>query len=211
LPTRLSRIAASSFPFSRSSFVGLGSVFRARRMPFSMRRWISFAGRSSSLISADHMPKGSPFKFGRRKCIFCKRQPPEAIISKEHVFADWLRELFPRGTDTTHTLGVMEWATNRGTKVLDKTGQGHSGSKKIRHVCQLCNGTWLSNDVEDVAKPVLTPLLIGHSLVINAAMQKIIATWAANPSSRIGAILKRWWIINQLLRPKGLHYGGLFG
>jgi hypothetical protein len=32
-----------------------------------------------------------------------------------------------------------------------------------------------------------------------------------NPSSRIGAILKRWWIINQLLRPKGLHYGGLFG
>ncbi len=34
---------------------------------------------------------------------------------------------------------------------------------------------------------------------------------AINPSSRIGAILKRWWIINQLLRPKGLHYGGWFG
>ena len=39
----------------------------------------------------------------------------------------------------------------------------------------------------------------------------LIISGGFSPSSRIGAILKRWWIINQLLRPKGLHYGGGFG
>lgn len=125
------------------------------------------------------MPKGLPFRYGRRKCIFCKRQPPEVSISKEHLFALWLRELFPRDACTTHTLGVMESATNQEVRELRKNGQGHSGSKKIRHVCQTCNGTWLSNNIEDVAKPIITRLLSANRSSIDAATQKVLATWAA--------------------------------
>jgi len=94
------------------------------------------------------MAKGVSFKYGRRQCMYCTQQPPEVIISKEHLFAEWLREIFRRTADTTHTIGVFEWATAPGRSMPKETrtqGQGHSGSKKIRNVCSKCNETWLSN------------------------------------------------------------------
>ncbi len=123
-----------------------------------------------------------PFKYGRRKCIFCQRQPPEVIITKEHLFADWLREIFPRTSETTHTLGIIEWDGRPGRvppRGGTKEGQGHSGSKKIRHVCKACNETWLSNDIEKPAKPILIPLLNGEPMMLNPNMQQILAAWAA--------------------------------
>jgi hypothetical protein len=105
------------------------------------------------------MAKGNPFLYGRRRCIFCERRPPDVKISKEHVFADWLRDIFPRDAKTTHTLGVIDWQRGLARPtVTKKHGQGHSGSKKVRAVCQECNGTWLSS-LEDTAKPILTLLM----------------------------------------------------
>jgi hypothetical protein len=128
------------------------------------------------------MAKGVPFRYGRGQCIFCTRQPPEVVISKEHPFADWLRDLFPRTAETTHTLGVLEWASSPGrspSKETRRSGQGHSGSKTIRRVCRSCNQTWLSNKIEEVARPILTPLINGERFELDPAMQQVLATWAA--------------------------------
>ena len=49
----------------------------------------------------------------------------------------------------------------------------------MRHVCKTCNETWLSNNVEVPAKPILIPLIKGERVDIDSAAQKILATWAA--------------------------------
>jgi hypothetical protein len=124
------------------------------------------------------MPKKPPFLYGRGRCIFCQ----EYGVSQEHVFGLWLREIFPRDERTTHTRGVVEWAeiaTPDQPSVFTKTGQGHSGSKKVRVVCRRCNETWLSNDVEEAAKPILLPLIAGKSGTLTLPMQRILALWAA--------------------------------
>jgi hypothetical protein len=169
----------------------------------------------------------TPFKYGRRRCIFCQRQPPEVSISKEHLFADWLREIFPRTAETTHTLGVFQWAGSPGrsslTDRITREGQGHSGSKKIKHVCRTCNETWLSNQVEDAAKPTLTPLINGETMTVNADMQRILSTWAAktvmtaehvHPSKVVVHQIERTCLKDNLLPPAGWYiwigtYGGV--
>lgn len=101
------------------------------------------------------------------RCIFCQG----FHLSKEHLFADWLRDLFPRSAADTHTMGVAEggpWTLSR--------QQGHSGSRKIRTVCIPCNRTWI-NHIDDDAKYVATPLIQGNATVITPAMQKVLANW----------------------------------
>lgn len=160
------------------------------------------------------MPKNNPFASGRGQCIFCTRQPPEASITKEHVFADWLRALFPRSPQTTHTLGVHEWASSPGrspAKVTRRQAQGHSGTKKIRKVCRTCNGTWLSQ-IEEAAKPILIPLIGGERLEVDSAMQQALATWAAktamtaeqlHPSKVVVLQDERTWLKDHRIPPPG--------
>jgi hypothetical protein len=112
------------------------------------------------------------------------RRPPEVKISKEHVFGDWLREVFPRDGTTTHTHGTITWPPDTLPQSqhevwLDPRGHGHSGSKKIGVVCRSCNGTWLSNDLEDAAKPILIPLVGEMNGTLTKDMQRILATWTA--------------------------------
>jgi hypothetical protein len=171
------------------------------------------------------MAKGIPFLYGRRSCIFCERRSPEVKISKEHLFADWLRELFPRTSETTHTMGIinwMGWVVGSRPPTTMHQGQGHSGSKKVRAVCQNCNETWMSNNVEDVAKPILIPMMTNEAITLNASMQRILSTWAAktamtadrvHPSKSALHQTERIWLMDELSPPSGWHvwvasYGG---
>lgn len=124
------------------------------------------------------MAKGDPYKKGRKRCIFCE----EYNVSKEHVFGDWLRELFPRDSKTTHTHGTVIWHEPDQpdeSSIARMEKQGHTGSKKVRVVCQTCNTNWLSTKIESSAKPVLIPLITNHSGLLSEAMQRILAVWVA--------------------------------
>ena len=166
------------------------------------------------------MAKGKSFRHGRGTCIFCTRQPPDVKISKEHVFAEWLRELFPRDASTTHTHGIVSWPTTGSATapqtITQRIGQGHSGSKKVKVVCHDCNSTWLSNQVETPAKAVMLPLIIGNKAELGSEEQKALATWAAktvmtaeqiNRSPVQPAILQaeRTWLKANLAAPEGWH------
>ena len=160
--------------------------------------------------------KRAPFRSGRGRCIFCQREPPAVKISKEHVFGDWLRDIFPRDANTTHTLGAIDYPTgfssHRRPIVTRIVGQGHSGSKKVKVVCKNCNETWLSNRVEDAAKPILIPMIAGRSGLLTEDMQAIVATWFAKTAMtaehlrrEYNAITQkeRTWLMNNLTPPSG--------
>lgn len=169
---------------------------------------------SSSRLRGHHMPRKPPFLHGRRKCIFCERQPPDIKITGEHIFSDWLRELFPRDDKTTHTQGVITWPlagppdVPPSIKLSPKLG--HSGSRKVSAVCDRCNERWMSN-LEEAAKPILIQMITGRGGEISPSMQRTLATWAAKTAmtgERIvaeSAVIKqsqRAWLKERLEPPK---------
>jgi hypothetical protein len=90
--------------------------------------------------------------------------------------------------------------------------QGHSGTRKIRDVCSACNETWLSNDIEKPAIPILIPLINGDRTEIDPNMQRILATWAAktvmtaeyvHPTKVVIHQDERTWLKENLASPVG--------
>jgi len=103
------------------------------------------------------------------RCIFCHGFG----LSKEHLFSDWLRELFPRAADDTHSVGEKDETPWRLTQ-----HQGHSGTKKFRSVCKKCNNEWMSG-VDDAAKQVAVPLIRGEHSTVTRDIQRALALWFA--------------------------------
>jgi len=116
------------------------------------------------------------------KCIFCEGASGSGM-SKEHIFPDWLRELFPRSPEDTHTHGFTSWAElSPGSPLSPITrshrGQGQASTKKVRVVCRKCNNEWLGR-LEKRMKPLLSQLIMGESVSLGDSEQLFIATWAA--------------------------------
>lgn len=67
---------------------------------------------------------------------------------------------------------------NKKTKISDEKRdfQGHVVNKRIRVVCKACNNGWMSRLEED-AKPILTPLILGSSGILDAEMQLTLSRW----------------------------------
>jgi hypothetical protein len=157
------------------------------------------------------------FRRRRRTCIFCTQQPPAVKITNEHVFADWLREIFPRDATTTHSHGIITWPLQGSPQVrpavwVRPRQQGHSGSKKVGVVCRSCNSGWLSNEIEEAAKPILIPLIAGRDGTLIRHMQRVLATWAVKTTMTAEHINKgkavvhqseRTWLKDNLSPPAG--------
>ncbi len=110
-------------------------------------------------------------------CIYCGRPGS----SKEHVWPKWVR---------THALKVMNikianFQSYSGTH--DRVGrdpvsimrkEGHSRlSLTIRHACQECNTGWMSN-LEEVAIPIVKPMIEGKKTRLTLDETKILRAWA---------------------------------
>ena len=92
------------------------------------------------------------------KCIFCNGASGTRL-TKEHIFPDWLRRLFPRSPTDTHTHGHTSWKGLQPVTSLTKK-QGQAGSRRVKVVCQKCNNEWLSG-LEKRTKPLLLMLIHG--------------------------------------------------
>jgi hypothetical protein len=112
-------------------------------------------------------------------CIFCGGASG-ASVSKEHVFPDWLCQLFPRSAQDTHTHGITNWIGLRlDTPVTARRQrQGRVTTRKVRVVCKKCNNEWLSS-LETSAKPLLCALLRGAQFALGPEEQLLLATWMA--------------------------------
>src|SRR5262249_20846943 len=113
------------------------------------------------------------------KCIFCGRR---GQLSKEHVFPDWLSQLFPKSPSDTHQHGTVTWKTAPDGKPFRtpviRRRQGQAGSKKVRTVCETCNNGWLSV-LENTTKPLLSEIVRGRARLLDNSDQLILATWIA--------------------------------
>lgn len=108
-------------------------------------------------------------------CIYCGERRK---LTKEHVFPDWIRNILPRKSGR-HTLRFVDKASARAEDIQTlKKIDGDPGSLRIRRVCGVCNGGWMST-LQQKAKPIITALVMGEGDTLTSAQQRIIAGFVA--------------------------------
>lgn len=106
------------------------------------------------------------------RCIFCG----EGKLSKEHIWANWLREYIPRPLEKHKVRSALIMPDDIKEKVQVRSGDPHS--RRIRCVCRGCNNGWMSQ-LQELAKPVLIPLIKGQATIINRKNARLLAGWAS--------------------------------
>jgi hypothetical protein len=106
-----------------------------------------------------------------RKCIFCAR----GNLSKEHFWPAWATEHLPDAVAREETLQIAEGAVAQ-TRTMSRPGS--LKHKKLRLVCEPCNNEWMSV-IENDAKRVVLPMLLGQSLFLDEGAQRMLARWIA--------------------------------
>lgn len=113
-----------------------------------------------------HMAKPQGF------CVYCGGPR----LSKEHLYADWLRDFVPRDADEHHFATTVAFPHKQTHKLQRRTGDTHA--RRLRCVCVNCNRGWMS-DLQQAAKVHLVPMLRGDRCCLKRDAQKIVAGWAA--------------------------------
>jgi hypothetical protein len=134
-----------------------------------------------------------------RRCIFCGGFG----VTKEHVFPDWLRAIFPRLPTDTHTFGSLDMVhmPTVGHVFIPqrKQGQGQAGVKTVKVVCGPCNNGWLSA-MEEETKPLLERMVYGSQGILGAAEQKQLAVWIAKTTMTAEYLMPKEVAIYQMER-----------
>lgn len=111
------------------------------------------------------------------KCVFCGA----ADVTKEHVFSRWTHQyMLPRESGKAKSFIGMDYI-DRSDHIVQKL-PGAIRDWQVKCVCggfqHSCNSGWMKG-IEDAAKPILKPLILGQQTRISPSSQQIIATWAS--------------------------------
>jgi hypothetical protein len=116
------------------------------------------------VVSAAPYPRLVP-----NACRFCGSTAHK--IDNEHVWPDWLADFLPeiRGT------GYSErWSSAAGRERWPEAPL----KATVRTFCKDCNSGWMSQ-VENAAKSIVGPMVIGKHTQIDEESQRIVANWIA--------------------------------
>ncbi|WP_395639725.1 hypothetical protein [Pseudolysinimonas sp.] len=103
---------------------------------------------------------------GGRVCAFCGST---ATLTREHVFGDWLSKIGLGDEPAELVAGSLN-------QLGKKLGPTRPFQTKVKNVCATCNNGWMGR-LEETAKRVLTPLVLGGSGQIERPDQGAIAAW----------------------------------
>lgn len=106
------------------------------------------------------------------KCIFCD----SFGVTKEHMWADWLRNYVPREMAEHHIASAFVFPNREEEEVVRRNGDPHS--RKIKCVCGSCNNGWMSK-LQEAVKPFLVPMLMGENVSLHRKGQTKLAAWTA--------------------------------
>ena len=109
------------------------------------------------------------------KCIFCGF---EGKLTREHIWADWLRAYIPKDMTSYEAGKVTVNMPGIPDKVAAKKIAGDPHSRRVKCVCGTCNSGWMSQ-LQERAKPVVIPLIEGRGLKLSQRQQKTLAAWIA--------------------------------
>jgi len=112
-----------------------------------------------------------------RTCGFCDARAD----SREHAWPDWLLEELQRGSARLH--GLPPGARISASVEAHRPGapplvwRGPKANVRVKRVCKRCNNEWMSR-LEDIAKPIITPMLYGSRQAVPASVQFTLTLWS---------------------------------
>jgi hypothetical protein len=106
------------------------------------------------------------------RCIFCGATG----LSKEHVWADWLKAYIPKDMAEHSSMSALLHPTHADRKT--KKIAGDPRSRRLRVVCRACNNEWMSR-LQTATKPYLLPLVLGEVTALDVNAQATLAAWIA--------------------------------
>jgi hypothetical protein len=118
------------------------------------------------------------------KCIFCGN-PDSSKLTWEHLWPRWSHRQIVRSMRRWQGMHVIQRIEPdiieaSETKATKQGGDVHD--MQVHCVCggdsKSCNNGWMRN-LENLARPILTPLMNGIEVRLSPERQKIVAGWAA--------------------------------
>jgi hypothetical protein len=102
----------------------------------------------------------------KKECAFC---PETANLSLEHLWSDWMNELFP---------GKKRFTSKNEKGQITAQWEGERLDWKARVVCRQCNNGWMSQLEAKYAKPAMTDLILGKEVPLTQSCARSIALFA---------------------------------
>ena len=96
-------------------------------------------------------------------------------MSREHVFPEWMRELFPEMDEVDYKRSIENVAEDGPAEEDQWTAAVFS--QTVRDVCTGCNNGWMSN-LEGTVKPLLSGPMTDQPCRYSITEQHAIAVWA---------------------------------
>lgn len=137
------------------------------------------------------------------RCIFCGNHG----LTREHVWANWLRAYIPREKTQHRTRSLLVFPARFEESIERRTGDPHS--RRIRRVCGRCNNGWMGK-LQEKTKPFLVPMLKGNSASFYRNGQTTLAAWVAmfvmvaeflDPDKTAISARERAWFMNNQRAP----------
>jgi len=97
-------------------------------------------------------------------------------LTKEHVWADWLKEHIPR-TEQGYGEAVEEISPDTAETIV-RNVSGNPHVRRIRKVCKTCNNSGMSV-IQNSVKPFLSPILRSEPTRLYKPAQRLLSAWYA--------------------------------
>jgi hypothetical protein len=107
------------------------------------------------------------------ECALCGAEIGRNTRSREHVFAKWIRDLFPDTEPHKQTRKTQV----RGGELEIEEWEDVPLNLRVKDMCKPCNNEWCQK-IDDEAQPVLEPMILGRPSTLDAPQQLIAAIWA---------------------------------
>lgn len=119
-------------------------------------------------------------------------------MSKEHIIADWIRNLIAeQGGDNIATwFNESPMEDGPFLEMIRKTRKRAIGAETIREVCKDCNNGWMAK-TQQRAKPILAPLIRGSWEEFDREHCDTLSQWATMTAINIDASTSRKMAISQ--------------
>ena len=106
-------------------------------------------------------------------CALCNTEVG-GDFSREHVFATWMRKLFLIEDERiTYRRGFQE----RGEPLDPEEWEDAPFNLRVKDLCKPCSNEWCGR-IEDEARPIMTPMILGQSIKLDASAQTSLVVWA---------------------------------
>lgn len=117
-------------------------------------------------------------------CVFCGERRP---LTKSHILPAWISTIlsFP-ATHYEMRVGMPQTFVPTATRPQPESLKkpGHAAGRQPRNTCLECNSGWMRR-IEEAARPVITPLLLGQPVLLEPIAQRLLASFLCLVAMRI--------------------------